>query len=102
MQAFPSTNRIDGPGFDPIQGKQLPVGTSQVYIEAGMALRDYFATHLTTDPTDPLALPLAEKLVRRKFPVGSADPVETALFWADAEAAYRYMRADAMMRARQP
>lgn len=71
----------------------------------GMSLRDYFAAHEPIDPMESIGLQLAERLAGRVFPKGTegkaADPVEVALFYADAEAAYRYLRADAMLRARE-
>lgn len=80
---------------------------------SGMTLRDYFAAHEPIDPNESIGLALAERLAGRPSPkatptdkpgtgtMKSADPVEMALFWADAEAAYRYLRADAMLRARE-
>lgn len=78
-------------------------------LRSGMSLRDYFAAHEPMDPNESIGLKLAERLTGRthpspkdekgQFTVG-ADPVDVAIFWADAEAAYRYLRADAMLRAR--
>ncbi len=41
--AFP--HRIDfiGPDNDPFTGKSIPAGHTEVYIDTGMTLRDYFA-----------------------------------------------------------
>lgn len=70
----------------------------------GMTLRDYFATHEPIDPNESIGVALAEQLAGRPHPapagLKSATPLDVAQFWADAEAAYRYMRADAMLKAR--
>lgn len=77
-------------------------------VKPGMTLRDYFATHEPLDPNNSIGKALAEKLIGRRMPEkedGFKDHYELALavsiFWADAEAAYRYLRADAMLRARE-
>lgn len=73
----------------------------------GMSMRDYFAIHEPIDPNESIGKALAEKLVGRPLPEksGFSDSGECflacAIFWADAEAAYRYLRADAMLRARE-
>jgi len=71
---------------------------------AGMTLRDYFAAHIPTDPDAPIGQRAAELLLGRPCPKASeskeADPREVLLFWTEAEAAFRYFRADAMLRAR--
>lgn len=103
-------------------GPAFPVSTSleagqyghqdgpQTWQFPGMTLRDYFATHEQLDPNESIGLGLAERLAGRPHPgprdeggklKAGADPVEGAIFWADAEAAYRYLRADAMLRARE-
>lgn len=72
--------------------------------DAGMSLRDYFAVHEPIDPNESIGRALAEKLTGRPLPIKAGntyDPLEVAIFWADAEAAYRYLRADAMLRARE-
>lgn len=75
----------------------------------GMTLRDYFAAHEPLDPNESIGKALAEKLTGRRLPDFGSDEflgqhefaLAAALFWADAEAAYRYLRADAMLRARE-
>lgn len=71
---------------------------------AGMTLRDYFAAHVQVDITC-IHVDLARKLTGREFPDPDKQsdwtPLAASKFWADAEAAYRYMRADAMLRARE-
>jgi hypothetical protein len=98
-----------GPAF-PTKHPALDPRASGFYTEDGMTLRDYFATHEQLDPNESIGLGLAERLAGRPHPAprdeggklkAGADPVEVAIFWADAESAYRYLRADAMIRARE-
>lgn len=65
----------------------------------GMTLRDYFATKVTMPPA--FALAWAEQLAGRKHPEVPSNHAEWVQFWADAEAAYRYLHADAMLKARE-
>lgn len=70
----------------------------------GMTLRDYFAAHVAV-PAD-LTRVWGEMMVR-KYPTrpnSNEDAYfgpEVILWWADVEAAYRYIYADAMLRARE-
>lgn len=97
-----------GPAF-PTKHPALDPRASGFFTEDGMTLRDYFAAHEQLDPNESIGLALAERLAGRPHPAprditgnikSGGDPVEVAVFWADAEAAYRYLRADAMLRAR--
>ena len=73
---------------------------------AAIDLRDYLAAHEQLDPNQSIGKTLAEKLTGRRLPemtdfVNQYEfALAAAIFWADAEAAYRYLRADAMLRAR--
>lgn len=103
-----------GPAFPVEVDCNQPYGRqtgNTVWQSYGMTLRDYFATHEQLDPNESIGLGLAERLAGRAHPgprdeggklKAGADPVDVAVFWADAEAAYRYLRADAMLRARNP
>lgn len=90
-------------------GPAFPGGVNEEYTnldkgvptQGGMSLREYFAAHEPIDPNDSIGVALAERLTGRSCPKSSTDPLDLALFWADAEAAYRYLRADAMLRARR-
>lgn len=86
-----------GPAF-PVTGLQHDEAFN------GATLRDYFAAHVQVDSTR-IHVDLARKLTGREFPDPDKQsdwtPLAAAKFWADAEAAYRYMRADAMLRARK-
>lgn len=42
--AYPSTVTITGPADDPFTGKHVPEGRTEVNINLGMSLRDYFAS----------------------------------------------------------
>ena len=78
--------------------------TARAAAVGGMSLRDYFAAHEVIDPQVTFGPLLAERLVGRPMPMArgnqAADSLEVALYWADVEAAYRYLRADAMLKAR--
>lgn len=70
----------------------------------GLSVRDYFATNIITPPDVSRAW--GEVMVR-PFPKqadGISDAhfgLETILWWADVDAAWRYVQADAMMKARK-
>ena len=72
----------------------------------GMALRDYLAAHEQLDPNQSIGKTLAEKLTGRRLPemtdfVNQYEfALAAAIFWADAAAAYRYLRVYALLRAR--
>lgn len=94
-----------GPAFP----QTVQAGPDESISYFGATLRDYFAAHEVMDPNESIGLALAERLAGRPNPAprditgnikSGGDPVEVAVFWADAEAAYRYLRADAMLRAR--
>lgn len=50
---------------------------------------------------DPISVTEAIMLTQRDVPDTPHYSIETMKFWADARAAYRYMEADAMIRARK-
>lgn len=68
----------------------------------GMTIRDYFAAHLNDeiDGAD-YALEMKEALLGRKCPAWNEDPVGNFRFEADFRAAWRGMRADAMLAERE-
>lgn len=70
---------------------------------AGMTLRDYFASNLPDEPTgDDYHATIKEALVGRKQPIANHDGwIAVIQFEADFRAAWRYMRADAMLKARE-
>ena len=69
----------------------------------GMTLRDYFASNLPDEPTgDDYHAIIKESLVGRRQPVANQDGwIAVIQFEADFRAAWRYMRADAMLKARE-
>jgi hypothetical protein len=71
--------------------------------EAGMTLRDYFATHAqaAASAADDIDFEFAEKMLGRECPDWDKDPIGNATFWADLRAKMRYIEADAMLRARE-
>lgn len=68
---------------------------------AGMSLRDWFASHHAVPET--LTTKYAEALAGRKCPTGTGPEVilDGIRFWMEADAAYRYIFADAMLEARK-
>ncbi len=94
--AFPGIRIEAGDNYNP---------PKQIH-RSGMTLRDYLAAHEQLDPNQSIGKTLAEKLTGRRLPemtdfVNQYEfALAAAIFWADAEAAYRYLRADAMLRAR--
>lgn len=77
------------------------------YEQDGMDLRDYFAASIRD--LDDLSVEYAEALCGRELPhkrsvVGLStrkETIEIMRFWAEADALYRYIKADAMIAARE-
>ena len=68
----------------------------------GMTLRDYFAAHLNDDARGAdFALEVKEALVGRRIPDFYEDPIGYLRFEAYFRAAWRGMRADAMLAERE-
>lgn len=85
-------------------GPAFPL-TNRDYQEAyggapGVALRDYFATNINL--VEEVTRPLAVTLNGSDMPSGEGEEAEFARFgwYAQAEARYRYMLADAMLKER--
>lgn len=83
--AFPTGEKIDNSGH------------IERYMVGGMTLRDYFAANLASEVTIS-DKEIAETLVGREWP--SSD-IEVIQFAFDLDARLRYMKADAMLRARE-
>jgi hypothetical protein len=68
--------------------------------EGGMSLRDWFAGQHRVP--EGLSVSYAEALTGRKCPTGTYPEVilDGIRFWMEADAAYRYIFADAMLAAR--
>ena len=67
---------------------------------SGLSLRDYFAAQvdgLGEDCTPAYAAEVSGVM----HPIHTASRKDWAIFWAQAEAAFRYMKADAMLEARK-
>lgn len=67
----------------------------------GMTLRDWFAGQLPDPFRDVSLAETASGMSGVPCPAQSADSAEWTRFWAEAEAAVRYMKADAMLKARE-
>ncbi len=90
------------PVADPFAVKCPKTTDEAMRLQSGMTLRDYFAAHRPA-PAD-LSRAWGEAVVR-EFPKkdGCDAPFgrEVAQWWADVEAAWSYMQADAMIKARE-
>ncbi len=100
-----SAKNDGGPAFPQNDLAAYGIGPSEGG-NGGMSLRDYFAIRINVP--DNLEMKYAEALAGRLHPFPGATlsfanreaALENARFWADAEAALRYIQADAMLAAR--
>lgn len=70
--------------------------------QEGMTLRDWFAAECG-GVAEGCSKDVGEALTGRPFPtaeIGHPRTLAQMLWWADVDATYRYMRADAMLKAR--
>jgi hypothetical protein len=67
--------------------------------DPGMSLRDWFATHERLE-VDTVTPELAAVLMGEPGPTGAMPILRRAMWWAEAEARYKYLRADAMLKVR--
>ncbi|MBD8556336.1 hypothetical protein IFT84_17650 [Rhizobium sp. CFBP 8762] len=85
-------------------GTAFPVAVDGIAYSTGMSMRDWFAGNQTVP--SQLSVEYAEALCGRQHPhktigaLGSDEILQVLAFWADAEARYRYIFADAMLAAR--
>lgn len=95
--AFPFSVRRDERYMD--EGGYGRVRTVTVQ-KGGMSLRDYFAANLKLDEIQAY---LAEGIMGSQCPVRNdeTEALEIINWWAEAEAKYRYLQADAMLKARE-
>lgn len=68
--------------------------------DGGIDLRDYAAVHMDLNEED-VSVSRAYTLMGCRPPDCAANPEAALQYWLDAEARYRYLRADAMLRARE-
>ena len=66
----------------------------------GMTLRDWFAGHAPDMPPEIMTVPQAERITGLSYAGIDFGTPEHWAFWAAAEAAWKYMHADAMLKAR--
>lgn len=79
---------------------QNPDGSgSVVHRVPGISLRDHFAGLASVD--EAKSQEYAERLLGRAAPSWETDVAANAEFWADFEARIRYIKADAMIKARE-
>ena len=81
------------PGFDPASETPKPLN--------GMSLRDWFAGHAPPFPAEAMTVPEAEALAGISYDGITFGSPEHWAFWADAEAAWKLLHADAMLKARE-
>ena len=67
--------------------------------EGGMSLRDWFAAYAFVTAEDPHPT-LAKAVMGTEVPNFSESPITATIWWAEAEARLRYIKADAMIAAR--
>ena len=74
-------------------------GSMEEVVCSGMSLRDYFATTLKLDD---IQVYLAEGIMGSQCPVRNDETQarEIINWWTEAEAKYRYLQADAMLKER--
>lgn len=66
----------------------------------GMSLRDYFAAAFIVG-ADEITQQMGETLLKKQCPTWEpGNTMESVRWWAESEAAYRYLKADAMLKAR--
>lgn len=99
-----SEDKTGGPAFPTENERQTGANT---YHYPGMMLRDYFIAHIGDENQGAEGCDYGDDvkalLVGRPCPSGRADGwIAVMQFEADFRAAWRVMRADAMLKARQP
>jgi hypothetical protein len=93
---------IDNPPVfpDPMRSaEQSILNQSPHELPTGLSLRDYIAIH--TNVEEDLAESVYEVIMGGKAPIGKDSLFERVKWHAEAEAKYRYMKADAMLKARK-
>lgn len=80
-------------------GPAFPTVAGHTVYSHGMLLRDWFASQERLGEND-VTISMAEKLMGEKVPTGEYG-IATMQWWAEAEARYKYLRADAMLAARE-
>jgi len=85
---------------DKTGGSAFPNINSAVMNESGMTLRDYMAGQATFD-VDELSENQAQAIVGYDNRLSKSDLVKRIKWWAEVEAKIRYIKADAMLKARE-
>lgn len=91
--AFPQISHIDHNGNDSY--------SDVIYSGEGVTVRDYFAAAERLDDVSELSLITMEKILGRKMPLFSNDPLGWYRNEAEVRAIIRYIRADAILKARE-
>lgn len=90
-----STQEDGGPAFP------LATDGASVYMESGMKLRDYFAAHARPFSSTTKPNRIAKILGWPVPDIMNMSEWDTTLWQCRADAAYKYMQADAMLEARE-
>lgn len=85
-----------GPAFPCPEIRTHDTGDIVQNADQGMTKLDWFAVHMDCR----VSVRNAEALMGESAP-GAEDPIAHMKWWAEAEARYRYMKADAMMEVRK-
>ena len=88
--------RTGGPAYPAMEVRAVDTGDIVANADQGLTKLDLFAIHVDGRLSKETAMTLMNVT---KVPT---DPIESIQFWAAAEAKLRYVKAAAMMDARQP
>jgi hypothetical protein len=90
----------DGGSAFPVEGHwDARHGVHITYPHPGISIRDYFAAHSDLIPED-ISGELRAAIMSRPMPDYNVSALNFAMWHLEAEAIYRYMQADAMIKAR--
>jgi hypothetical protein len=89
-----------GPAFPVVNQRDENNGDVATWASEGISARDYFAAHVQID-VENMSIKHAELLIGMRCPDYASHPEENMLFWIDAECKHRYLKADAMLKARK-
>lgn len=98
-----TTKDNGGPAFPELLTSWVDPRDGQTRYETmgGVTLRDYIAIHDPIDCGMSMTINTARSLMGSMEPRESTDPLEYAMWLAEAEARFRYMRADMMLKVRK-
>jgi len=98
--AFPWQIEVKAGSFNPFRGRVVPPNECDIEVYEGMTLRDWLAGQESLSDCD-LQISAMEQIVRKRSPKFAENPLAYMTWEAEVRAVLRYIRADAMIRARQ-